>query len=535
MAFPSLSYKVAQTEEEYEQIYQLNYQTFVEEIPQHQKNQQQQLVDRFDDENIYIIAKHQAEVIAMICVRGQRPFSLDEKLSSLDEQLGISGILCEIRLLSIKKEFRQGLVFFRLVSELVAYCLKQGYTVALISGTTKQLRLYKKIGFVPFGPLVGQEEAYFQPMYLTEENFIKATKAFRKVMEKDSHRREQQFLPGPVSMSEKVKLAWSATPSSHRSQTMNLIVAEVKQQLLSLTSGHFVELAVGTGTLANEIVAGQLATLKEHGVIIASGEFGERLIDQADRWDLSFNTLHNRDWSPVTLDSIENTLAGNREIKWLWTVHCETSTGYLYPLEELKSLCDKYQVKLCLDACSSLGSVPVNLSGVFLASSVSGKGLASYPGLGLVFYQNSTKPKPSLPSYLDLGLYIESNSVPFTHSTNLMVALKQALKNRPTSTSYLWNQICDLLTTNGLDVLRYDNYSPAILTIRLPERVNSQAFGDALKKELIYVSYESRYLLSRNWIQIALMGAIDQSNSLKAVRVIVQNYHSYAGEQVTSR
>lgn len=131
MAFPSLTYKIAQTEKEYEQIYQLNYKTFVEEIPQHQENQQHQLIDRFDDENIYVIAKQEEEVIAMICVRDKRPFSLDEKLSDLDEQLGLYGELCEIRLLSIKQEYRKGLVFFRLVSELVSYCLKQGYTVAL--------------------------------------------------------------------------------------------------------------------------------------------------------------------------------------------------------------------------------------------------------------------------------------------------------------------------------------------------------------------------------------------------------------------
>ena len=38
---------------------------------------------------------------------------------------------------------------------------------AVISGTTRQLRLYKKIGFVPFGPLVGSANASYQPMYIT--------------------------------------------------------------------------------------------------------------------------------------------------------------------------------------------------------------------------------------------------------------------------------------------------------------------------------------------------------------------------------
>ncbi|MBM7840017.1 aspartate aminotransferase-like enzyme/GNAT superfamily N-acetyltransferase [Alkalihalobacillus xiaoxiensis] len=532
MAFPSLTYKIAQTEKEYEQIYHLNYKTFVEEIPQHQENQQHQLIDRFDDENIYVIAKQEEEVIAMICVRDKRPFSLDEKLSDLDEQLGLYGELCEIRLLSIKQEYRKGLVFFRLVSELVSYCLKQGYTVALISGTTTQLRLYQKIGFVPFGPLVGKKDAYFQPMYLTEDNFVQATKAFRKITAKRSHFKEQLFLPGPVSMTSKVQQAWSKPPFSHRSETMATVVKEVKEELLSLTSGHFVEIAVGTGTMANEMIAGQLAKVKEHGAIIASGEFGERLLEQAERWDLSFDRVHHQDWSPVSLDSIKTLLAGNRAIKWLWTVHCETSTGYLYPLEELKQLCNTYKVKLCVDACSSLGCVPVNLSGVYLASSVSGKGLASYPGLALVFYQYPTRPANMLPSYLDLGLYCQNNSVPFTHSTNLITALHQALQDRPTSSTSLWYQIKDLMEVNELDTLKFNHFSPAILTIRLPERVNSKKLGDALKLKSIFISYESSYLLSRNWIQIALMGRVDHSNALKAARIIANTYHAYAGEKV---
>jgi hypothetical protein len=39
--------------------------------------------------------------------------------------------------------------------------------MALISGTDRQIRLYKKIGFESFGPMVGTKDAMFQPMYLS--------------------------------------------------------------------------------------------------------------------------------------------------------------------------------------------------------------------------------------------------------------------------------------------------------------------------------------------------------------------------------
>ena len=45
-------YKIANTQEEYEQIFKLNYETFVDEIPQHKKNETKKLKDKFHDKNI---------------------------------------------------------------------------------------------------------------------------------------------------------------------------------------------------------------------------------------------------------------------------------------------------------------------------------------------------------------------------------------------------------------------------------------------------------------------------------------------------
>ena len=50
---------------------------------------------------------------------------------------------------------------------LARYCEGCGYDLAIMSGTVRQNKLYKHLGFVPFGPLVGAEKAQFQPMYLT--------------------------------------------------------------------------------------------------------------------------------------------------------------------------------------------------------------------------------------------------------------------------------------------------------------------------------------------------------------------------------
>ena len=65
---------------EFLQIHQLNYKTFVEEIPQHQQNPEKMLVDKFHNKNKYIVARKGKQVIGMVCYNSDRPFSLDTKI-----------------------------------------------------------------------------------------------------------------------------------------------------------------------------------------------------------------------------------------------------------------------------------------------------------------------------------------------------------------------------------------------------------------------------------------------------------------------
>jgi hypothetical protein len=42
------------------------------------------------------------------------------------------------------------------------------------------MKLYRHMGFVPFGPLVGTADVPFQPMYLTVEAFEAQTRALER-------------------------------------------------------------------------------------------------------------------------------------------------------------------------------------------------------------------------------------------------------------------------------------------------------------------------------------------------------------------
>jgi ribosomal protein S18 acetylase RimI-like enzyme len=163
-----VTFKTAAEPWEFEQVHALNYRTFVEEIPQHPPNRERRLVDRFHIENQYLIGLAGQHVVGMVAVRDQRPFSLDAKLERLDDYLPGHQSMCELRLLAVDPAYRQPRVFQGLMLILAEHCERHGYDLAVMSGTTRQLKLYGQLGFVPFGPLVGASDAQFQPMYLTQ-------------------------------------------------------------------------------------------------------------------------------------------------------------------------------------------------------------------------------------------------------------------------------------------------------------------------------------------------------------------------------
>ena len=190
--------KIADTADEREQVYRLNYSTYVEEIPQHAPNPERRLVDRFDAENEYVIAlAADDEVVGMLALRARRPFSLDQKLEQLDSYLPPHRSLCELRLLAVRREHRHQVLFRDLIAFTARHCVAAGHDLAVISGTTRQLALYRHLGFEPFGPLVGSAGAQFQPMVLTLERLRLQVGATLGVATEPGAM--ARFLTGPVT------------------------------------------------------------------------------------------------------------------------------------------------------------------------------------------------------------------------------------------------------------------------------------------------------------------------------------------------
>ncbi len=513
---PGLTFKLATEDWEFEQIHALNYKTFVQEIPQHSVNPGEKLIDKYHPENSYCICLRDGKLLGMLACRSKRPFSLDSKLVDLDTYLPPHNALCEIRLLSIEKEVRGGRILVGLMNTLFKYCNEQGYDLAVISGTVRQLKLYKHLGFVPFGPPVGNTKALFQPMYLTREVIVRNINSYsEKPGLKPSEEDIVNFLPGPVKIHEAIQQAFVKTPVSHRSDEFLKDIAQIQGVLSHLVNSKSVQILLGSGTLANDVVAAKLSMDKGKGLVLSNGEFGERLIDHARRIRLDIKEYKTAWGDAFNYEDLEITLDQDPSLRWLWAVHLETSTGILNDLAKLKHICKKRNILLCMDCVSAIGALPVDLAGVFLASGVSGKALCSYPGLCFVFYNHALSSQ-GLPRYMDLELYSKSEGVPFTHSSNFIYALQQALR-LTLSRDFFINakhaaRLRGSLRAQNIKVIAPEEYAaPNIITFELPRYLSSEAVGKRLEEEGYFLSYRSSYLLKRNWLQVCLMGEYDIS------------------------
>ncbi|MDH5537121.1 MAG: aminotransferase class V-fold PLP-dependent enzyme, partial [Betaproteobacteria bacterium] len=444
--------------------------------------------------------------------------SLDHKLERLDDYLPPHRSLCELRLLAVRREHRHRVLMRDLVAFTARRCIEAGHDLAVISGTMRQLALYRHLGFEPFGPLVGAPGAQFQPMLLSLE---KLKSSAGEVLGVDPGvppaRVLARFTPGPVAVLPAVRAAMAGEPIAHRAAQFVERVARVRRTLCELTGAGDAALLVGTGTLANDAVAMALRTRPGRGLVLANGEFGERLIEQARGAGLDFDALR-LPWGAAFAEAAIAEAAARAGAGWLWAVHCETSTGVLNDLDALKRGAGLARAVLCLDCVSSIGVVPMKLDGVWLASASSAKGLAGYPGLAAVLVSGPVpRLPPPAPRYLDLAYWLRCGSVPFTHSSNLVSALEAALARadwemrfRHTAHDARW--LRGALRARGLAIVAPEAAaSPAVASVALADGVPAAEVGEALLQRGYEIAWRSAYLASRNWVQVALMGEYDRS------------------------
>jgi aspartate aminotransferase-like enzyme len=522
-------FKRAETGQEFEQIHRLNHRTFVDEIPQHPDSGGGVLVDKFHSKNAYLIVLREGQVVGMVSAHDQPPFSVADRLSE-------PGILnrpgtrpLEVRLLAIEPGERNSTMFFGLIWSLYEHARTNGYTHLFISGIADRVGLYERLGFVPLGPAVPCGQASFVPMMLTIGQLPLKIERVKRLWETHVGRVAPNpadsvcLLPGPVTTSAVVRTAFHQPPIYHRGPEFIARFAALRRQLGALVGGRSVALLNGSGTLGNEAVAAALAATPSggRGVLLNNGEFGERLARQAVRFGLAPRTLRWPWGEAWDLEAVGDALAQEPPGSWVWGVHQESSTGVLNDLPGLVRVARKWGARVCVDCISSLGAVPLDLSGVYLATGASGKSLGAYAGASIIFADAEALARVDrgrVPSYFDLAAALASEGPCYTFPSPTLAALEAALaeyrtaeKAQATYARYaeLGAYVRRQLRRLGLEPLAGEGWaSPVVTTFAPPGGETSASFVARCRSWGFAIGGQSGYLAERRLVQIATMGAV---------------------------
>lgn len=332
-------------------------------------------------------------------------------------------------------------------------------------------------------------------------------------------RKKVNLLPGPVEIHEEVKTEFARPTVSHRNMDFIKDFNTTKELLCKYVNASRVEIFTGSGTLANEVIAAQISNLEGKGLILVLGEFSERLVKISERHNLDFKVIR-KEWGKFFSRREIEEFLGNElpDCTWIWTVHCETSSGVLNDLKMLKEICSVRSIKLCIDCISSIATMPLDLSDIYLASSTSGKAIGAYAGLSMVFYNHNIEPSNKIPLYLDLGYYRMKGGIPFTISSSAVYALKKAIEILTLEdkfeeiekiSSYIRKE---LLSLEMNLIVSKENSSPAVITFSVPSNISSKKVGEIMEERGYYLSFNSCYLLEKNWLQVCIMGNINMGD-----------------------
>src|SRR5215217_116256 len=247
------------------------------------------------------------------------------------------------------------------------------------------------------------------------------------------------MLPGPTNVPNRVMNAMLAPMINHRSDDFRILYKEIveKTQKVFQTSNDIVLLTTsGTGAVEASVI--NLIRKGDKAVIPVNGEFSTRLADLIDSWGGEAIRISSPPGENPPYDKFEETFEEHKDIKAIYAVYNETSTGttirYMEKLGELAARKGAYYIA---DAVSILGGdeLPVDKWNIDICVTASQKALAAPPGVSPISISERAKryilSNSTSILYLNLKRYFkyyEDNfETPFTPALPLFYAFNEAL------------------------------------------------------------------------------------------------------------
>jgi alanine-glyoxylate transaminase/serine-glyoxylate transaminase/serine-pyruvate transaminase len=278
----------------------------------------------------------------------------------------------------------------------------------------------------------------------------------------------------------------------------------------------------GTGTSAMEAAVANVTQPGTRALVIVTGYFGDRLAQMLARYGADVQRLDVEWGRAVDPAHVAGALKAAR-FDIVGIVHAETSTGVLNPVDAVARIVAEHDALLIVDAVTSLGAMPVDVSawGRAVCYSCAQKGLGAPSGLSpIAFTAAALERRTTCRSfYFDLSLledYWLRRKYHHTISSSLVLALREAvtaveeegLEARHTRHRENHEALASALDHLGLSLLpRAGERLWTLNAIRVPDGVDEPAVRKALLQQFnIEIGAGLGPLAGKIW-RVGLMGS----------------------------
>jgi 2-aminoethylphosphonate-pyruvate transaminase len=316
------------------------------------------------------------------------------------------------------------------------------------------------------------------------------------------------FNPGPVNLDRRIKENLFNVELCHRQPEFEQLQDRVRSRLmtnLGFDPNQFaLSLMHGSGSLA--VDAGLATFVRGKVLIVDNGLYCQRLartlsmLEGADVHVCSFGI-----GTPFDLQTLEKAV---QDLKpdWIATVHHETTTGILNPIDDVARLAQRYSARLFVDAVSSIGVHEISRDADVICFN-SGKCLESLLGIGGVLWRRDLRSFPTVP-VLDVTTY--ADALPGTPHVQAMIALDCALdifesEDRPGRYRRMVGAVWAAGSRHFEPLLEEEHRSWVLTSFRLAGRDPDQLFTKALEHG--FVIYHGQQELRSEIFRVANMGA----------------------------
>jgi len=311
------------------------------------------------------------------------------------------------------------------------------------------------------------------------------------------------MIPGPTNVSDRVMNAMLKPMINHRSREFTSLVESIteKSKYMFQTKEHIVTItASGTGGV--EAIAFALVRRGDNVVVPVYGEFGQRLAEAIELAGGNVVKVFAEPGNVPRLEEVREAIRRTDNLKAVYTVHNETSTGCTVPyIQELAKAAHEKDAFMVVDGVSSIGgySVPVDAWGVDMCVTASQKCIAAPPGMVIISLNGKVadflKKTPPTVRYFDLAKqldFLEHGYTPFTPAVSLYYALEEALtalmeetlEKRVARHERCASQLYTSVESMGLECFADKGCrSNTVIAIKTPKGIDDEKFREILSDE----------------------------------------------------